>query len=300
MIITPDSLKALFTGFKKNFQDGLKVADSQYKEIATVVPSSTASNTYGWLGQWPKFREWVGDRVFNDMKAHDYAIKNKHFESSVKVNRDDIADDNIGIYAPMMTEVGRATAVFPDEQVFALLKDAHNVLCYDKQNFFDTDHPVYANVDGTGQATTVSNLFTGDQEAWYLLDTSRALKPIIYQERKPFDFTAMTADTDESVFMRNEYRYGVDGRSAVGVGFWQMAAKSQEKLDKAGFEKAYNAMITLKGDGGRPLAIRPTVLLVPPSLENAAKEIVEADRLAGGAYNPNKGKCKVMVSPWLL
>ena len=56
MIITPDTLKALFTGFKKNFQDGLKMADSQYKEIATVIPSSTTSNTYGWLGQWPAFR----------------------------------------------------------------------------------------------------------------------------------------------------------------------------------------------------------------------------------------------------
>ncbi|MFC2707873.1 MAG: Mu-like prophage major head subunit gpT family protein, partial [Neisseria sp.] len=77
MIITPDTLKALFTGFKKNFQDGLKMADSQYKEIATVIPSSTASNTYGWLGQWPAFREWVGDRVFQDMKAHGYAITNK-------------------------------------------------------------------------------------------------------------------------------------------------------------------------------------------------------------------------------
>ena len=43
MIITPDTLKALFTGFKKNFQDGLKMAESQYKEIATVIPSSTAS-----------------------------------------------------------------------------------------------------------------------------------------------------------------------------------------------------------------------------------------------------------------
>ena len=60
MIITPDTLKALFIGFKKNFQDGLKMAESQYKEIATVIPSSTASNTYGWLGQWPAFREWDG------------------------------------------------------------------------------------------------------------------------------------------------------------------------------------------------------------------------------------------------
>ena len=135
---------------------------------------------------------------------------------------------------------------------------------------------------------------------WYLLDTTRALKPLIYQERKAKQFTAMTADTDEGVFMRNEYRYGVDGRCNVGLGFWQMAAKSQEKLDAAGFEKAYNAMVSLKGDGGRPLAIRPNVLLVPPALENAAKELVEGDRLANGAYNPNKGKAKVIVSPWLL
>ena len=300
MIITPDTLKALFTGFKKNFQDGLQMADSQYKEIATVIPSSTASNTYGWLGQWPAFREWVGDRVFQDMKAHGYAITNKHFESSVKVNRNDIEDDNVGIYAPMMTEMGRASAVHPDELVFALLKNAHATLCYDGQNFFDNDHPVYEKVDGTGKSTTVSNIFTGLDTAWYLLDTSRALKPLIYQERKPKQFTAMTAATDEGVFMRNEYRYGVDGRCNVGLGFWQMAAKSEEKLDAAGFEKAYNAMVSLKGDGGRPLGIRPNVLLVPPSLENAAKKLVEGDRLANGAYNPNKGKCKVIVSPWLL
>ncbi|MDU4876453.1 MAG: Mu-like prophage major head subunit gpT family protein, partial [Neisseria subflava] len=116
----------------------------------------------------------------------------------------------------------------------------------------------------------------------------------------PKQFTAMTAATDEGVFMRNEYRYGVDGRCNVGLGFWQMAAKSQETLDAEGFEKAYNAMVSLKGDGGRPLGIRPNVLLVPPSLENAAKKLVEGDRLDSGAYNPNKGKCKVIVSPWLL
>lgn len=75
MIITPDVLKALMTGFRKNYQDGLQIAQSQYKDIATVVPSSTKSNTYGWLGQWPGFREWVGDRAFNDMAAHSYAIR---------------------------------------------------------------------------------------------------------------------------------------------------------------------------------------------------------------------------------
>ena len=160
MIITPDALKALMTGFRKNYQDGLQIAKSQYKDIATVVPSSTKSNTYGWLGQWPGFREWVGDRAFNDMAAHSYAIANKHFESSVKVNRDDIEDDNIGIYAPLFTEMGRAAAAFPDQQVFELLKKGNATLCYDGQNFFDTDHPVFEKVDGTGNKTLVKNLFT--------------------------------------------------------------------------------------------------------------------------------------------
>ena len=34
MIITPDTLKALFIGFKKNFQDGLKMAESQGEKAA--------------------------------------------------------------------------------------------------------------------------------------------------------------------------------------------------------------------------------------------------------------------------
>ena len=61
----------------------------------------------------------------------------------------------------MMTEMGRASAVHPDELVFALLKNAHATLCYDGQKFFDNDHPVNEKVDGTGQSTTVSNIFTG-------------------------------------------------------------------------------------------------------------------------------------------
>lgn len=300
MIITPQSLQALKTGFAKNFQDGLQMAQSQFRDLATVVPSSTASNTYGWLGQWPGFREWVGDRVFNDMQAHAYAIANKHYESSIKVNRNDIEDDNLGIYAPLFTEMGRATAVHPDELVFGLIKNAHATLCYDGQNFFDTDHPVAEKVDGTGSKTTASNLYAGSGTAWYLLDTSRALKPFIFQERKQAKFTAMTADTDENVFMRNEYRYGVDGRYNVGVGFWQMAAKSSEELTPDNFAKVYTGMLTQKADGGRPLAIRPTVLLVPPTLEDAAKAILEAERTDAGKANVHKGKAKVLVSPWLL
>ena len=45
----------------------------------------------------------------------------------------------------------------------------------------------------------------------------------IFQERRKAKFTAMTRETDENVFMRSEYLYGVDARDGVGYGFWQMA-----------------------------------------------------------------------------
>ncbi len=301
-IITPALISALKTSFQKHFQDALATAPSTYLQVATVIPSTTASNTYGWLGQFPKLREWIGQRVIKDMAAQGYQITNKLFESTVGVKRTDIEDDNLGVYGPLMQEMGRAAGAHPDELVFALLKAGNANLCYDGQNFFDTDHPVYPNVDGTGTATTVSNLFAPAADpgaAWYLLDTSRSLKPLIYQERMKPSFTSMTKEDDEQVFMADEYRYGVRARCNVGFGFWQLAAMSTEELNKANFEKVYDAMRNQKADGGRPLDIRPNLLVVPTTLRSKAKEVVGVQRLANGADNPNFELVQVLDTAWL-
>lgn len=301
-IITPSLLTSLNTGFRKDFQDafdGMR-AQSVYQRIATVVPSSTASNTYGWLGQFPKFREWIGARVIKDMAASGYQITNKSWEATVGVKRTDIEDDAIGVYRPLMAEMGRAAAVFPDELVFELLKAGETTLCYDGQNFFDTDHPVYPNVDGTGTASTVANLQAGSDPAWYLLDTSRALKPLIYQERKAPEFVPMTKVDDEAVFTSGEYRYGVDLRANAGFGFWQLARKSKAPLTAENYAAGRTAMMSLTADGGRPLGISPNVLLVPPQLEAAARAIVGSQLTTGGATNPWYGTAEIIVTPYLL
>lgn len=302
-IITPDFIRALNTAYQKHFQDALGKAESTYSLIATVVASTTASNTYGWLGQFPRMREWIGDRVLKDMAAKGYSIPNKPFEASIKVLRTDIEDDNLGLYTPMVKEMGYAAAVYPDEYVYGLLAKGHLELCYDGQSFFDTDHPVYPEVDGTGTPTTVSNIFTpttgDDGAAWYLLDTSRTLKPLIFQERKKPVFTYMTKDDDENVFMRNEFRYGVDARSNVGFGFWQMAARSTLELNSENLRKVYDAMRNQKADGGRPLDVRPTLLVVPTTLEGKAQAVIATQRLANGADNPNYNLVKIHATPWL-
>ena len=202
-MITPALLQSLFTGFKKNFEDAKSEAPAQYTKIATVIKSTTKSNTYGWLGKFPSLRKWVGDRVIESMKAHGYQIVNEDFEATVAVDRNDIADDELGIYAPLFAEMGRSAGVHPDELCFGLLGAGFTTPCYDAQYFFDTDHPVYPKADGTGTPAMVANLvvdgaYTG--EPWFLLDTSRALKPVIFQDRKSPQLIAMTKIDDEAVF----------------------------------------------------------------------------------------------------
>jgi len=299
-IITPALVSALFTGYKAEFQRVFGETPSHWDRIATLMPSTSRSNTYGWLGQFPKLVEWVGPRVLKDMAAHGYSISNKLFESTVGVARTDIEDDEVGIYKPLFGEMGRAAKSFPDELVFGLLALGLTSLCFDGQYFFDTDHPVYPNADGTGAAATVANFTAGAGLPWYLLDTSRVLKPLIFQERTKPELTSMTDGKDEAVFMTDAFRYGIRYRCNAGFGFWQTAYCSKAPLDAASFGAAYAAMRQYKADGGRPLGIRPTLLVVPPSLRERAFEVVKSDKLPESqANNPNKDLVEILDCEWL-
>lgn len=296
MLINSENLRTLGIGFNASFQRGLGRAASQRAIVATEVPSSTSQNEYGWLGKFPKMREWVGDRVINQMAAYRYAIANKDWESTIEVDRNDIEDDNIGIYAPLFEEMGMSTETHPDELVFALLKAGFSTNCYDGQFFFDTDHAV---LDETGAPVAVANTDGGSGTPWFLIDDTRALKPIIFQNRKSSQMVAKDKLTDDNVFSRKKFVYGVDGRYNVGFSFWQFAWGSKQTLNAAAYASARGAMMGMKGDYGRPLGIRPTKLVVPPSLEGAARQIVSNALTTGGATNEWAGTAEVVVVPWL-
>lgn len=301
-IITAALLQALRTGFNKAFNDAYATmkATTFYTDVATIVPSSTASETYGWLGDFPDMREWIGDRVVKDMKESGYQIANKTWESTVGVSRDSIEDDNLGIYTPMIQAMGHAAARRPDLMIAELMKNGGANLCYDGQNFFDTDHPVYPNHDGTGVAATVSNFTDGVSPAWFLLDTSRPLKPFIFQERRKPSFEAKTDPRNsDTVFLSNKFLYGVDARDNAGYGFWQCAYMSKAVLNSDNLDAAIQEMMEFKADGDRPLGIMPNLLVVPPALRSAANKTVKVMLGDGGASNPNYEAVDVKVVPWL-
>lgn len=302
MILTPDVLKALMVTFNKSFQDGIKLADSTYTQVASVIPSTSASNTYGWMGQFPHMKQWVGARTIRDMQTHAYTLQNILYESTVGVEQTAIEDDNIGIYSPMFQMQGQEAEQYPNRDVFSLLNNGDTQLCYDGQNFFDTDHPVYSEVDGTGTATSVSNFFDGltDNPAWYLLDTTKAIKPLIFQQRvKPSLTNKLSDKQSDYVFMNDQLLYGIRARSAAGYGLWQLAVKSTKVLNAANYQEAYQALRAMKADGGDPLNVKPELLVVPSNLLPDAKAVVGVEYLANGGSNPNYGMSKILDCGWL-
>lgn len=207
---------------------------------------------YPFLGQWPGLREWIGDRVIDSLSAHEFTIKNRKFESTVSVPREKIEDDQYGLFGTMFEQMGRVTKQHPDKEVFGLLKQGFSTPCYDKQNFFDADHPTG---DENGNTITVSNMQDGTGPIWYLLDTAQPVKPMVWQTRIPYDFQAIVASNDKYVFLKDEYVYGVRARVNAGFGLWQLAYASKAALNADNFAAARQFMAELRGDRGQILGV---------------------------------------------
>jgi phage major head subunit gpT-like protein len=296
MIINTAGLASLRKSFSAAFQNAFATAPSQWAKVATLIVSNTESNLYAFLGQFPKLREWLGDRQVKNLAASNYTLTNKAFEATVAVNRTTIEDDTYGVYAPIMQEMGYSAGLHPDEGVFAALAAGASSLCYDGQYFFDTDHPVVV----SGASTTASNYdSTGGGNLWVLMDTKRPLKPLIYQKRKEYVFKAFQSENDENVFMRNEFLYGVDGRGAFGYGLWQLAYGSLNTLNATNVQAYAATMMARKSDEDKPLNIMPNLCVVGPSNWAAARALFLVPTLSDGSANPNFGLCEVLVTPYL-
>jgi phage major head subunit gpT-like protein len=294
-------LNSVNTAFRTVFLNSFRQQNPIASEIADVRTSTTLEEAYAVVGASPRMREWIGERVVQNFSAQITSIKNKDWEVTVEVDRNDIEDDRIGIYRPQIADMGRNAALLWDDLVADALLQGHVNLGFDGQYFFDTDHPM--DPTNTGSAS-LSNLFTSraltaanyayvrTQMAlwrmgpgagrslrvnasklivgpalevtakeivtpqtipdgsgavkinvnqgtasvvvlpeisgtdWYLIDANNQERPIILAQRKKPEFVAKTDSTDDSVFWRKKYHYGVDARGVAGYGPWFLAAKA--------------------------------------------------------------------------
>lgn len=141
-------------GLTQRFDVGVESASPFYPTIATTVRSDGADEEYGGLGSVPGIREWLGDRQFHTLRGAKFEIENKSWESSVQIQKDDIADARLVKYGPILEELGVEAMHHPDELMFDLLINGETGLSFDGQAFFDTDHV-------WGESGTNNNDLTG-------------------------------------------------------------------------------------------------------------------------------------------
>jgi len=295
MIINQANLTTIYHALNTVFNAAFAGAPTFYEEVAMVVQSNGRLNDYKFMLQFPMLKEWIGDRQIQSLAASTFQIENKDYEATVEIDRNDVEDDQVGLYHPIVAELGRAAKQHPDFLLATLMSEGFTTPCYDGKNFFASDHPV-----GEG---TRSNYGVGSDVAWFLLDNTRAIRPFIFQYRSQPQLVRQDRDDDEHNFMRKKIRYGVQYRGAVGFGLWQLAYASRSTLNATNYAAARASMMQLTNDEGVPLGVRPNLLVVPPSLEAQAKDVLMAE-LAGVAGEGTKtniwrGTAELLVVPWL-
>jgi len=297
MLVNKSTLSNVFISLKTTFNNAFTATETVWSKIAMKIPSTTSSNDYAWLSKFPRMRQWIGDKNIKSLEAFKYNIPNKDFEATIEVDRNDIEDDLLGIYAPQAQSAGESSKQLPDEIVMDLVNGAFTNLCFDGQFFIDTDHVVQgasvsnkltaalsaasqaAALASYGTARTMMRKFKDDEgrplncvgtvllvgpaleyvalalmnnerlddgkanpfrgtaevvvdgritsdTAWFLLDTSKSIKPFVYQERKAPVFVSQTDPEADDVFNRKKFKFGAEARAAGGYGFWQLAVGS--------------------------------------------------------------------------
>ena len=107
-------------------------------QVAMEMPTDQESETYKFLGQSPAMREWIGGRKAKSLQDEGITIVNKTFEATIGINADDWRRDKTAQTSVRVQELAGRSAEHRHKLITELLTD--NPLCYDGQNFFDTDH----------------------------------------------------------------------------------------------------------------------------------------------------------------
>ena len=106
MDINRKNMDFLFQGFNNCFADALEGAENSWQKFCCTVPSGSAATIYPFLEQFGGMREWVGDRQIKNVASGKLEVVNRDFEDTVSIPRNDIEDDQYGVYSMLIAQMG--------------------------------------------------------------------------------------------------------------------------------------------------------------------------------------------------
>ena len=161
-------VKGIIGSYYKTVEESLDA--SWVPEVMWLNPDSNQeTETYRWLGQTPMMKVWSGGRQTRGLPINAKQITNETYEATLRVDIEDFRFDKTGQLAVRLAELG-AKAAQHWEKLLTTEITADN-LCYDGENFYDTDHPA-ADGSTTNTATYKNELTNGEVGALDVSSTS--------------------------------------------------------------------------------------------------------------------------------
>lgn len=280
MAITRTDIRTMGVAVTAAFLRGLQGnTPPLFERFTTRVNMPTKVMEAPIAGAVGPLREWKGSRIYQNVMRDAMSFAAKKFEKTITIQRDDLEDDNVGVYMPSIQQLGVQVRMWPDQQVFKALELNGNG--YDGVPMFSASHPVTV----SGVTGTASNYQAGSDPAWYLFDTRQPMGPMIWGERIAPEIVARQDPDDPHVFDRDEFVWGVRARGVATYGLWQAAFKSKAALTAANFEAAVSAMRNRVDEENETLNLEPNLLVVSAASQFDAMRLFGRQALAGGEEN---------------
>jgi len=114
MQITQGNLQAVFTGLKATFTEAVQTTETdEVQRLMETVPSTTGTENYPTSTLLGDLEEVLDEVTITSIGQFIQSVPNRTFARIVMVRRNDVADDNIGVYVPGVRQLGRRAALFP-------------------------------------------------------------------------------------------------------------------------------------------------------------------------------------------
>jgi phage major head subunit gpT-like protein len=153
--------KGLQVEFMKALDElGKKPWMQELEALFLPTKSTAVSEKYGFFGDFPQVKEWVGPKTAAGLKDYDFTIKNKDWYNAVEVDRNELEDDQTGLLKSKVEAVVRGLADWKFDLLSQLIINGATGLAYDGIPFFSdaTGDRLNDNLlAGTG-ATLISNI----------------------------------------------------------------------------------------------------------------------------------------------
>lgn len=150
-------------GYRAHFIEALMSTEAIWNPMISAlsmpVDSTGAIEEHNFATQSPRFSEWTGSRTEEALGVDGWTLKNRNYEASVWIDRNDLEDDKLGLYTAQIRQLAQNGVLHKFDLIRDLLNANFVTESYDGVSFFNDSHPLQdsASVNDNLTTGTLSN-----------------------------------------------------------------------------------------------------------------------------------------------